>query len=95
MIRFNVKDSTKEANILLPVPSVKPDPPTNVAVREVEGEERWMKITWSLPSSWKSHDDFYDLIYQIKYRPTVSSFHYEQVCFLPLKKGDKNQAEAV
>lgn len=39
-----------------------------------------MKITWNLPSSWKSHDDFYDLIYQVKYRPVMSSFHSEQVC---------------
>lgn len=38
-----------------------------------------MKVTWNLPSSWKSHDNFYDMIYQVKYRPAVSSFHFDQV----------------
>lgn len=78
---------------LLPVPPVKPDPPKNVSVAKVEGEETWMKVTWSLPSSWKSHDNFYDLIYQIKYRPTVSSFHFEQVRFSfdALKKKKKKR----
>lgn len=40
-----------------------------------------MKVTWNLPSSWKSHDNFYDMIYQIKYRPAVSFLHFDQVCF--------------
>lgn len=61
------------------VPPVKPDAPKNVSVRKIEGEETWMKVTWNLPSSWKSHDNFYDMIYQIKYRPAVSSFHFDQV----------------
>lgn len=64
----------------LSAPSVKPDAPTNVSVRKVEGRETWINVTWKLPSSWKSHDDFYDLIYQIKYKPAASSFHSEQVC---------------
>ncbi|CAG11884.1 unnamed protein product [Tetraodon nigroviridis] len=62
-----------------PLRILKPDPPANVSVRKVEEQEMWMKITWNLPSSWKSHDNFYDLIYQIKYRPAVSSFHFEQI----------------
>lgn len=66
---------------LPPVPPVKPDAPKNVSVRKIEGEDTWMKVTWSLPSSWKSRDNFYDMIYQIKYRPAVSSSHFDQVRF--------------
>ena len=65
--------------MVLPAPSVKPDPPSNVMVRQIEGHETWLKVVWSLPTSWKSADNFYELIHEIKYRPDKSPFHQEQV----------------
>ncbi|XP_036931730.1 interleukin-6 receptor subunit alpha isoform X2 [Acanthopagrus latus] len=62
-----------------PLSIVKPDPPSNVMVRQIEGHETWLKVVWSLPTSWKSADNFYELIHEIKYRPDKSPFHQEQV----------------
>lgn len=72
-------NTTSILQTFTPMGILKPDPPTNVSVRKVEGKETWINVTWKLPSSWKSHDDFYDLIYQIKYKPAASSFHSEQI----------------
>lgn len=37
-----------------------------------------MVVTWSFPTSWKSQDSYYKLMYEIKYKPLRSS--HEQVC---------------
>lgn len=66
--------------IFLPAPTVKPDPPSDVKVQEVEGRETYMKVTWNFPISWKSEDSYYKLIYEIKYKPLTSSCNSEQVC---------------
>lgn len=58
---------------------LKPDPPSNVMVRQVEGHETRMTVTWNLPTSWKQQDNYYDLTYEIKYRPAKSSFDNEQI----------------
>lgn len=59
--------------------AVIPDPPSNVSVTAEEGYEKWLKITWNLPSSWKPQDKYYELIYEVKYRPLQSSFNQDQV----------------
>lgn len=66
--------------IFLPAPTVKPDPPSDVKVKESKGKETYIKVTWNFPISWKSEDSYYKLIYEIKYKPLASSYHYEQVC---------------
>lgn len=76
---FDLKHFEAKLTIFLPAPSVKPDPPSNVSVQQEEGQETKMKVTWSLPTSWKSHDNFYELIYEIKYRPLISPFEQDQV----------------
>ncbi|XP_070822495.1 interleukin-6 receptor subunit alpha [Chaetodon trifascialis] len=62
-----------------PLRILKPDPPSNVSVRPVEGQATKMKVTWSLPTSWKSQDNYYELTYEIKYKPLKSSFYHEQI----------------
>uniref|UniRef100_A0A8C1NDT9 Interleukin 6 receptor n=1 Tax=Cyprinus carpio TaxID=7962 RepID=A0A8C1NDT9_CYPCA len=49
---------------------IKPDPPTQVVVRTVEGQEHMLKVSWSYPSSWKH--DFYTLHFQLRYRPQLA-----------------------
>lgn len=71
--------SESELTLTSAPPTVKPDPPTNVSVWQVEGQETRMKITWNVPSSWKPHRYYYRLIFELKYRPVTSSVHYWQV----------------
>nr|AVI05199.1 interleukin 6 receptor [Ctenopharyngodon idella] len=49
---------------------IKPDPPTRVVVRAVEGQKHILKVSWSYPSSWKH--GFYVLHFQLRYRPQLA-----------------------
>ncbi|XP_073341023.1 interleukin-6 receptor subunit alpha [Pagrus major] len=71
-----------------PLSIVKPDPPANVTVRQMEGQETRLKVVWSLPTSWKSADNFYELIHEIKYRPHKSPFNQEQVHEIQNKRSE-------
>lgn len=71
--------SESELTLTSAPPTVKPDPPTNVSVWQVEGQETRMKVAWTVPSSWKLHRYYYRLIFELKYRPVTSSVHYWQV----------------
>ncbi|XP_068615049.1 interleukin-6 receptor subunit alpha [Brachionichthys hirsutus] len=62
-----------------PLDILKPDPPSNVSVRQVEGQETRMKVTWSRPASWKPQDNHYELNYEIKYGPLGSSLSHQQI----------------
>uniref|UniRef100_A0A8C1ZCQ1 Interleukin 6 receptor n=1 Tax=Cyprinus carpio TaxID=7962 RepID=A0A8C1ZCQ1_CYPCA len=55
---------------------IKPDPPTQVVVRAVEGQKHMLKVSWSYPSSWKH--DFYSLHFQLRYRPQLAE-QYQSV----------------
>lgn len=68
-----------ELNLTTSRPTVKPDPPSNVTAWQMEGQETRMKVTWNLPTSWRHLSYFYKLSFELKYRPLMSSFHYEQV----------------
>lgn len=46
---------------------VKPDPPTNVEVRPVEGRNNILKVSWSYPRTWKI--GYYFLHFYLRYRP--------------------------
>ncbi|XP_060906640.1 interleukin-6 receptor subunit alpha isoform X1 [Labrus mixtus] len=72
-------NATSSLQHFRPLSILKPDPPSHVSVRQEVGKERGLKVTWSFPRSWKSQDNFYELIYEIKYRPRQSSFQNEQV----------------
>ncbi|XP_059195157.1 interleukin-6 receptor subunit alpha [Centropristis striata] len=72
-------NATSDLLHFIPMTILKPDPPSDVSVRQEEGQETRMKVTWSLPISWKSHDNFYQLIYEIKYRPLMSSLFHGQI----------------
>ncbi|XP_031709335.1 interleukin-6 receptor subunit alpha [Anarrhichthys ocellatus] len=63
----------------LPLGILKPDPPSYVTVRQEEGQEMRMTVTWGLPNSWKPQDNYYELIYEIKYRPNISSLYHGQI----------------
>ncbi|MEQ2262352.1 hypothetical protein XENORESO_008031 [Xenotaenia resolanae] len=56
-----------------PLDILKPDPPSNVSAHPVENIEGMIKVTWNLPVTWKKQDNFYDIIYEIRYRPLTSS----------------------
>ncbi|XP_054903591.1 interleukin-6 receptor subunit alpha [Poeciliopsis prolifica] len=60
-----------------PLDILIPDPPSNVMAYPVERRERMIKVTWNLPKSWRETDDFYDMIYEIRYRPSTSSNEQE------------------
>lgn len=62
-----------------PLSILKPEPPSHVSVEQEVGQETRLKVTWGSPKSWKSQDSFYELIYEIKYKPRWSSFNNEQV----------------
>lgn len=55
---------------------IKPDPPTRVVVRAVEGQKHMLKVSWSYPSSWKY--GFYALHFQLIYRPQLKE-QYQSV----------------
>ncbi|KAF7669739.1 hypothetical protein LDENG_00146870 [Lucifuga dentata] len=52
-----------------PLSILRPDPPSDVRVQQEEGQENKITVTWRSPASWKSQDDYYQLIYEISYRP--------------------------
>lgn len=68
-----------EFTLSVAAPTVKPNPPSNVVVQQEEGQETRMTVTWELPTSWNSQGNFFKLTFELKYRPLVSSLHYEQV----------------
>ena len=65
--------------IFLPAPTVKPDPPSDVKIKQEEGHETQIKVSWNFPTSWKPQDRYYELIYEVKYQPLGTSFYHEQV----------------
>lgn len=73
------ESAVSELTLSVAAPTVKPNPPSNVVVQQEEGQETRMTVTWGLPTSWNSQGNFFKLIFELKYRPRVSSFHYEQV----------------
>ncbi|KAM6909656.1 interleukin-6 receptor subunit alpha [Xenentodon cancila] len=70
-------NATSRLLYFTPLEILKPDPPANVSVHQEEGWERRLRVTWSLPNSWKEQSGFYLLKYELKYRPSKSS--YDQV----------------
>ncbi|KAA0703194.1 Interleukin-6 receptor subunit alpha [Triplophysa tibetana] len=46
---------------------LKPDPPTKVEVRPVEGRNNLLKVSWSYPRSWEN--SYYILHFHLRYRP--------------------------
>ncbi|KAM9488046.1 interleukin-6 receptor subunit alpha-like isoform 2-T2 [Clarias gariepinus] len=47
---------------------IKPDPPARVVIRPVTGEPHTLKVSWSLPATWK-RSYYYILHFQLRYRP--------------------------
>lgn len=70
-------NATSSLLSFMPLSILKPDPPSEVSVRQEEGQEMRITVTWSFPISWKSQDSFYKLIYEIKYRPLKSFDHWQ------------------
>ncbi|XP_072250358.1 interleukin-6 receptor subunit alpha [Leuresthes tenuis] len=70
-------NATSSLVYFTPLNILKPDPPSNVSVHKEEGQQRRLRVTWNVPISWKPEDNFYDIIYELKYRPLMSSI--EQV----------------
>ncbi|XP_034731133.1 interleukin-6 receptor subunit alpha isoform X2 [Etheostoma cragini] len=66
-------NATSPLQYFTPMGILKPDPPSDVSVQQEEGQER-MRVSWNLPISWMPQDHFYKLLYEIKYRPLISSF---------------------
>ncbi|PWA23812.1 hypothetical protein CCH79_00010999 [Gambusia affinis] len=60
-----------------PLDILTPDPPSNVMAHPVERREKMIKVTWNLPVTWKETDDFYDIIYEIRYKLSNSSNEQE------------------
>ncbi|XP_034030687.1 interleukin-6 receptor subunit alpha [Thalassophryne amazonica] len=56
-----------------PLDILKPDPPSNVAVQQVEGQDKWIRVSWNFPVSWNYQDNYYVLIYEISYKPNITS----------------------
>ncbi|XP_051576514.1 interleukin-6 receptor subunit alpha-like isoform X2 [Myxocyprinus asiaticus] len=62
---------------------IKPDRPTNVVVRAVEGQDT-LKVSWSYPSTWKQ--GFYYLRFQLRYRPQQAQEYKSVLVDKSLKK---------
>lgn len=80
-------NATSDLMHFIPLGILKPNPPSDVSVQQEEGQKTRMTVTWSLPISWKSQDSYYELIYEIKYRPLKSSFYHGQVQMI---KGERS-----
>ncbi|XP_038832140.1 uncharacterized protein LOC120030780 isoform X2 [Salvelinus namaycush] len=50
-----------------PLDIIKPDPPSSVVVRGVEGQERRLRVSWAVPHSWKERDRYHELLYELRY----------------------------
>ncbi|XP_043116136.1 interleukin-6 receptor subunit alpha [Puntigrus tetrazona] len=55
---------------------IKPDPPSQVSVRAVEGKKHRLNVSWSYPNTWKH--GFYALHFQLRYRPQLKE-QYQSV----------------
>lgn len=66
--------------VFVPHPSVKPDPPSDITAKQVEGSERKIEVTWNSPPTWKEKDLFYGLKYEIRYRQVTSAFEQVSYC---------------
>ncbi|XP_077383975.1 interleukin-6 receptor subunit alpha isoform X2 [Festucalex cinctus] len=66
-------NATSAVSSFIPLGILKPDPPSMVSVRQEVGHETWMRVIWTVPASWKSQDDYYKLVYELKYQPVGSS----------------------
>uniref|UniRef100_A0A8C1Y036 Interleukin 11 receptor, alpha n=2 Tax=Cyprinus carpio TaxID=7962 RepID=A0A8C1Y036_CYPCA len=54
---------------------LKPDPPEDVRVLQVEGQPTQLLVQWSLPSSWPvERMDAFPLTYLLRYRPIGSNY---------------------
>uniref|UniRef100_A0A3Q4GET1 Uncharacterized LOC102783265 n=1 Tax=Neolamprologus brichardi TaxID=32507 RepID=A0A3Q4GET1_NEOBR len=70
---------TSPLKYFTPLKILKPDPPSNVSVRQEKGKRNRLTVSWNLPTSWKVQDNFYKLIYEVKYNPVKPSIGNEQV----------------
>lgn len=70
---------TSPLKYFTPLKILKPDPPSNVSVRQEKGKKNRLTVSWNLPTSWKVQDNFYKLIYEVKYNPVKPSIGNKQV----------------
>ncbi|KAB5587110.1 hypothetical protein PHYPO_G00009140 [Pangasianodon hypophthalmus] len=61
----------------IPQNIIKPDPPARVVVKPVMGEPHTLKVSWSLPATWRQ-SFYYILHFQLRYRP-LNAKEYQQV----------------
>ncbi|KAM9353472.1 interleukin-6 receptor subunit alpha [Symphorus nematophorus] len=62
-----------------PLAILKPDPPSDVSVHQEEGQETRLMVTWRNPLTWNPEGKYYELMYEMKYRPIGSSIYHEQI----------------
>ncbi|GAA6103335.1 interleukin-6 receptor subunit alpha-like isoform X1 [Tachysurus ichikawai] len=67
----------------IPQNILKPDPPSRFAVNPVKCEPHTLKVSWSLPATWKQ-SFFYILHFQLRYRPK----HAKKYQTVVLKEGE-------
>ncbi|XP_041708876.1 interleukin-6 receptor subunit alpha isoform X2 [Coregonus clupeaformis] len=63
----NAGNTTSPLLDFTPLDIVKPDPPSSVVVRGVEGQERRLRVGWAVPHSWKERDRYHELLYELRY----------------------------
>lgn len=73
-----IGNATSEPLSFKPMQILKPDPPYNVSIQSEAGLNQPLTVTWKPPFSWKFQDRFYQLIYEIRYKPVVS-INYQTV----------------
>ena len=76
----DVKVAKAALTVFLPAPPVKPDPPSDVSVRQEVGQETRLMVTWRPPPTWNPEGKYYQLMYEMKYKPISPSAYHEQVC---------------
>ncbi|XP_077454471.1 aquaporin-10a isoform X1 [Stigmatopora argus] len=68
----NMAGNATSTLFFTPLGILKPDPPA-LSVRQDVGQENRILVSWTLPSTWKSQDNYYALNYELRYRPVDSS----------------------
>uniref|UniRef100_A0A8C6U0V2 Fibronectin type-III domain-containing protein n=1 Tax=Neogobius melanostomus TaxID=47308 RepID=A0A8C6U0V2_9GOBI len=67
-----INNTTSDLLSFKPMQIIKPDHPYNVSVQPLPGLNRALMVTWRPPHTWKSKDRFYELDYEIRYKPLPS-----------------------
>ncbi|KAJ0000421.1 hypothetical protein NQD34_012263 [Periophthalmus magnuspinnatus] len=87
-------NSTSDLLSFTPMHILKPDPPYNVSVQPEKGLNRTLVVMWRPPYTWKLQDQFYALIYEVRYKPLMSVHFQTNTIYEQTRRHTITDAEA-